>query len=799
MADLNFTITFDSNGEPVLKGITRESDKMGRGAKAAADKASGGFRRWQASIVAVNQGLQLVGSVVRVVGRVGATITRGISGIVEAGSTVETLKTRLIAMSGSAEEAEKKFETLVKISTSTPFELKNVVEAGITLEAFGASSLKTIKPVADLAAFMGLDIPLAAQAFGRAFAAGAGAADILRDRGILSIIELRAGIEDLSKLTLPQFRKILLETLVTPAGRIAGSTDLLAKTWRGVVSNMRGEWFTLLDALSQAGILDGLKGIVNKITGEVIAWTKAVKENKDVIAGWATSILSAAKSTANGVIDALTGMVLFMSTSLPKAINAVGASIKAVSILINGFKVGVGLLTEGAAFVASPFAKATDALGLTEGAFKNVQLAAEFAFVEGIGPAVETINKQIKDLANPTISKTLQGEIESAAEKFKSFGDKAKGSIAEVRDEINAPAKVAEQLTQEFGRITDASGNILGQFGKVPQEIKNAVGQTGNLNKELDRTIGIIDTIGANPLVIEADGTPAKNEIKTVENAVDNLRRKAAQPISVGGGGSGVSGGGASGFIGGPVNRFGTTEEAFNQFQRAKRGQLVQDSTSTIKFLGAASPAIPLTQMIQERIPSLMRGLQSTIKGIELAPPVNFSQFIGNQNSFLSSAESTINEIFHLQGNIRALTGSAGGFLNLGIADIAGRQVKALKKTFSAQALAAGIALPDDIFRLITRSGGPFSVGQFPDIFASTSLAIDKIRSGSTPLGGFTPAGGGGFQGGGGGGGVTEVNMTVNLQGAHIGGQELLDELIDTIDTTIAKATGKSIALAVLN
>ena len=60
-----------------------------------------------------------------------------------------------------------------------------------------------IKPVSDLAAFMGVDVVEAASAFGRAFSAGAGAADMLRDRGVLPLIASFAGVDHVSELTLP--------------------------------------------------------------------------------------------------------------------------------------------------------------------------------------------------------------------------------------------------------------------------------------------------------------------------------------------------------------------------------------------------------------------------------------------------------------------------------------------------------------------------------------------------------------------------------------------------------------------
>ena len=143
----------------------------------------------------------------------------------------EALETRLVALKGSVEGGKEAFQAFNQIAKTTPFQLANVVEAGAQLEAFGANSEESLKAVADLAAFMGTDIVDAANAFGRAFAGGAGAADVLRDRGVLTQVKLKSGFDDLSKLTLPQFRQALEDTLTDPQGNIAGATDLLAKTF----------------------------------------------------------------------------------------------------------------------------------------------------------------------------------------------------------------------------------------------------------------------------------------------------------------------------------------------------------------------------------------------------------------------------------------------------------------------------------------------------------------------------------------------------------------------------------------
>jgi len=196
-----------------------------------------------------------------------AVLGAGARSIVQTASNFESLKTRLVALKGSTEEGAKAFNQFTKIAATTPFQVQNVVEAGATLEAFGVSSEDSLKSIADLAAFMGTDIVDASAAFGRAFAGGAGAADILRERGILQLIKDAEGIDDLSKLTLPQFREALERAMTDPDGKIAGATDLLAATFSGKISNMQDSIDNLQNAIGSQ-FLGGLGDVAMKV-GEV--------------------------------------------------------------------------------------------------------------------------------------------------------------------------------------------------------------------------------------------------------------------------------------------------------------------------------------------------------------------------------------------------------------------------------------------------------------------------------------------------------------------------------------------------
>ena len=276
MATGNIEIKFRASGNKKLKKaiedldkVTKDLNKTTRVAKkrtTEATKAQKKLRENTQRITAANKGagksfLGLGGtlSVVRsrlllysfAVGSVVA-VMRTLTSTVAATREFEVLETRLKSMTGSSLLAAKAFSTFNEVAAKTPFTLRDITNAGVALKAFGADAEETIVPVADLAAFMGVNATEAAQAFGRAFAGGAGAADILRERGVLALVKSFHGVDDLSKKTLPQFRKMLIETMQDPTAGIAGATEKLSQTFEGAYSNMVDSATRLAAAFGQS-------------------------------------------------------------------------------------------------------------------------------------------------------------------------------------------------------------------------------------------------------------------------------------------------------------------------------------------------------------------------------------------------------------------------------------------------------------------------------------------------------------------------------------------------------------------
>lgn len=239
------------------------------------DKTTGSFGRLRLATAGLQRRLGAIRNTMLLFTFAFGAALNALRGFIQTSMQFEAVKVRLNAMFGSVEKGTAAFETFNEVAATTPFTLTDVVEAGAALKAFGTNAEEMIKPTADLAAFMGVTATEAAQALGRAFAGGAGAADILRERGILQLVRDFKGLDDLSKLTLPEFRDALTDTLLDPASGIAGATDALSKTMTGMVSN-------LADAVTRmgAGIGDlvNFRGTIQNMTGFFSTFADFLKE-----------------------------------------------------------------------------------------------------------------------------------------------------------------------------------------------------------------------------------------------------------------------------------------------------------------------------------------------------------------------------------------------------------------------------------------------------------------------------------------------------------------------------------------
>jgi len=227
-----FVIEVRAKGFTNLEGQFKKADSAAKGFDNTNKRLRGSTSGLRRSIGSLRNNILLFTFAI-------GAAAKGVSTFVRNASKFEQVRTRLVGLTGSVVKANQAFDTFNAVAATTPFSLEDVVNAGAQLKAFGADANSLIKPVTDLAAFMGTTATEAANSLGRAFAGGAGAADILRERGILNLIKTSQGLTDLSTTTLPEFRKALINSIKDPTVGIAGSTDRMSRTFEGAMSNMK--------------------------------------------------------------------------------------------------------------------------------------------------------------------------------------------------------------------------------------------------------------------------------------------------------------------------------------------------------------------------------------------------------------------------------------------------------------------------------------------------------------------------------------------------------------------------------
>lgn len=190
-----------------------------------------------------------------------AAFTYSLKSVVDVGSKVENLKIRLDALLGSTQEGGKAFKQMAAFASTVPFSYDAIMESATTLAGVvtgGADEISQWMPIiADLATVSGLSIQDATGQVQRMLSAGAGAADLFRERGITAMLGFTAGVAVSAEDT----KKQLIKAFEDPASKFRGASMKMATTWDGVLSMIGDKWFTFKSAIAESGIFNYIKSI----------------------------------------------------------------------------------------------------------------------------------------------------------------------------------------------------------------------------------------------------------------------------------------------------------------------------------------------------------------------------------------------------------------------------------------------------------------------------------------------------------------------------------------------------------
>jgi len=214
----------------------------------------------------------------------------------------EVLRLQMQTLQGSVEKGNATFEKLWTTAKKIPFTIDDIAKGAKTLQAFGmlGDDVETAMiGIADASAAAGVSIDTMAVVMGRAWQMGN---FLTRGPGAIfkGIMQTKMGIEDITKLSLPEFQKAVGEMLTNPKYGIAGMSEKLATTWTGIRSMISDSMTQIKLSIAEAGVFEEVKRLGESIRD----WLR-----REDIVGVISRIGSIAGEMIGELHDTLTRMV----------------------------------------------------------------------------------------------------------------------------------------------------------------------------------------------------------------------------------------------------------------------------------------------------------------------------------------------------------------------------------------------------------------------------------------------------------------------------------------------------------
>lgn len=244
-----------------------------------------GLGKMGGAAIALNQTFELVKNTSRLLE---STIKNITSPFIDAAKVAENYRVRLDVMLRSQAEGARMFSEMAKYAEGSVAQFEHIMEAATALSGVmkgGVDEVKAWMPlIDDLAAASGLSIQETTSQVIRMYSAGAQAADLFRERGILAMLGFKAGAE----YSIKETRQMLAQAWEMPDSKFRDASKKLAATWDGLVGMLYDKWFLFRnEVMNTGGLFEGLKAgvksLVDKIdemkaTGDLSKWAATMAQ-----------------------------------------------------------------------------------------------------------------------------------------------------------------------------------------------------------------------------------------------------------------------------------------------------------------------------------------------------------------------------------------------------------------------------------------------------------------------------------------------------------------------------------------
>jgi len=489
-----------------LKTSNKELQAGLQGLREGTDKTGGGFARSGGKL------LKFAGIAAVVAGAV-AGVTLGLKQLASSITTAarfQDIETTLTNITGSAEAGAYALSLVKEEATKLPIAFDELAGSAPILSTISddlGGLRNNINLAADISAQFGIGFTEAASSLQRAFSAGAGAADIFRERGVLAAAGFEAGVS----YSIEETQKKLQEFGVS----IQGAAQTLSETFTGAVSQA-GDRITLFQAAMGEETLPFFTATLKELVATFddsgdAAYATARTIGENVVKGFQNAVIGGAYlidilvAAKNGFLEIVT-----LGGLLDGAYAAIGNALKDMGISIGeGLD---GIIDFDRAEAAKKF-------------FDNVTMSAEqIKRAKKTGDAITDAFKIPK-----AVSKDLEDSTEDTRTALQKF-----------RDDLDLSSLTTSEYGVFLERLNELykTGEIgIADYRSMLKDLDEQFGQNEGLNSFIDTLGSAQKTLSDDLATAFASGESAaesfKNFFKSIITQIlaDIIRLQVIQPI----------------------------------------------------------------------------------------------------------------------------------------------------------------------------------------------------------------------------------------------------------------------------
>jgi len=469
------------------------------------NKALGGFGKLESKIISINQAVDLA---TRVFHGFQNTLGKLAKDFIDVSNEAKGYENRLRVLLGSQELANKTFDDVAKYASNSASQIKDLMAAATALSGVLQNPAEEmqyyLKVIDDLAVVSGLSIEETTSQIIRMYSAGASAADLFRERGVLAMLGFKAGVS----YTAEETKQMLLDAYISPTSKFRDASMLAIGTLDGQIGMLKDKLFQFKKALMDVGAYQYLVEVL-KIVNDYIA--QAMDKKKIAIFGQA--LLDITKGAISKFVEGLNlvnkvfyGWQMLISVfkiaffKLGEWVWSFFANLRSVTTkfleIINKFLETInigGILDKHIAKSKQILEEQKAAIDQYKqwGEEEKKNLDNKIEQYEVINNALNGIKKQIDDINLSATSKENGGELNlniampKAAKVDRSALEAARDTYKEVDEFTSSTAK---NLNEELANIQSQKTHLLANKN-IAEEIRNVYVAQDSMLQQIDEKL----------------------------------------------------------------------------------------------------------------------------------------------------------------------------------------------------------------------------------------------------------------------------------------------------------------------